>query len=111
MAEPVTHRDVAGMRVPVALVAPIAAAMRWEIASVERDDGASTAGLDDDAVVRMWLRLQLTALMSRYTLNQGVKQTEQAVETTREFYRKETEKKHQATVAALDGITEQVPTE
>jgi hypothetical protein len=94
------------MRVPVELVGPIAAAMRWDIAAIYRDDGASTAGLDDDAVVKAWLRLALEGLMGRYALHQGLQQTEQAVETTREFYRKETEKKHQQTVAALQSITD-----
>lgn len=107
MAGSVNYRDVAGMRVPTSLVGPIATAMRWDIASILRDEGASTAELDDDAVVRAWLRLALEGLMGRYALHQGLEQTEQAVEATREFYRKETEKKHQQTVAALQAITDQ----
>lgn len=101
MTEP-TYITVAGLRVPAELATKVIAAIRWELPSQDENP-------DDNAVVRMWLKEQIKALMLRYVLARGTEQVEQAVETTREFYSAEVETKKAQAIEAVGTIVDQEP--
>lgn len=91
--------QVAGLTVPAVLAAKIIEAIRWEQPDL--------AELDDNAIVRAWLKWQIGGLMTRHVIAMGMEQTHQAVEVTREFYQAAVEEKHAQIRAAVETIVEQ----